>query len=73
MNPADIIQLIQTAIPDAIVQPEGEGCSFKIAVTSTEFAGKTMLQQHQMVNKILAPALASGALHAVTLNTKTPA
>jgi BolA protein len=72
MNPADIIQLIQAAIPDALVQPEGEGCSFKIAVTSHEFAGKTMLQQHQMVNKILAPALASGTLHAVTLNTKTP-
>ncbi|HQT42633.1 MAG TPA: BolA family protein [Halothiobacillus sp.] len=72
MNPVDLIQLIQAAIPDAIVHPEGEGCSFKISVTSREFVGKTLLQQHQMVNKILAPALASGALHAVTLNTQTP-
>lgn len=72
MNPQDIIQQIQAALPDAQVKPEGEGCNFRIEVVSNAFAGKSMLQQHQMVNKILAPAIASGALHAVTLSTRVP-
>ncbi|OZB84203.1 MAG: hypothetical protein B7X28_00900 [Halothiobacillus sp. 13-55-253] len=73
MNSAEIVSMIQNEIPDAEVHPEGEGCNFKITVVSSEFAGKTMLQQHQRVNKILGPSLASGALHAVTLVTRTPA
>ena len=72
MNPAEIVALIQSELPDAEVHPEGEGCNFKITVVSTAFAGKTLLQQHQQVNRILAPSLASGALHAVTLVTRTP-
>lgn len=73
MNPAEIVSMIKSELPDAEVHPEGEGCNFKITVISSEFAGKTMLQQHQRVNKILSPSLASGALHAVTLITRTPA
>ncbi len=72
MNPQAIIDRITTALPDAEVRPEGEGCQFKITVTSTAFAGKTRLAQHQMINKLLADWLASGALHAITLNTRTP-
>ncbi|HUX81214.1 MAG TPA: BolA/IbaG family iron-sulfur metabolism protein [Halothiobacillus sp.] len=72
MNPQDIIQQIQAELPDAQVNPEGEGCNFRIEVISSAFAGKSMLQQHQLVNKILAPAITSGALHAVTLNTRAP-
>ncbi len=71
MNSAEIVSMIQSEIPDAIVHPEGEGCNFKITVRSSEFEGKTMLQQHQRINKILAPHLASGALHAVTLVTRS--
>ena len=52
--------------------PEGEGCQFKITITSSAFAGKTRLAQHQMINKLLADWLASGDLHAITLNTRTP-
>lgn len=72
MNSQDIIQQIQAVLPDAQVSPDGEGCNFRIEVVSSAFAGKSMLQQHQMVNKILAPAITSGALHAVTLNTRAP-
>lgn len=72
MNPQDIIDRITTAIPDAQVTPEGEGCQFKITITSAEFTGKTRLAQHQMINKLLADWLASGALHAITLDTRIP-
>ncbi|WP_407275603.1 BolA family protein [Halothiobacillus sp. DCM-1] len=72
MNAQDIIDRITASLPDAQVIPEGEGCQFKITVTSAAFAGKTRLAQHQMINKLLADWLASGALHAITLNTRTP-
>lgn len=72
MNPQAIIERITAALPDAEVLPEGEGCQFKITVISTAFAGKTRLAQHQMINKLLADWLASGALHAITLDTRAP-
>ncbi|MFO7582208.1 BolA/IbaG family iron-sulfur metabolism protein [Guyparkeria sp.] len=72
MTDNEIIELIQAELPDARVRPDGEGCNFRIAVTSEAFVGKSLLQQHQMLNRILKPALESGALHAVTYDTRTP-
>lgn len=72
MTDNEIIELIQAELPDARVHPEGEGCNFRIAVTSSAFVGKSLLQQHQLLNRILKPALESGELHAVTFDTRTP-
>jgi len=72
MTDQDIIRMIKTELPDAEVRPEGEGCNFRIAVTSSAFSGKTLLQQHQMLNNILKPALESGELHSVSFDTRTP-
>ena len=72
MNPDDLIQRIQHAIPDARVQPSGEGCSFNLHVVSASFAGESLLKRHRRVMAALQDLIASGALHAVTLNTDTP-
>ena len=72
MTDNEIIELIQAELPDARVRPDGEGCNFRIAVTSSAFLGKSLLQQHQILNRILKPALESGDLHAVTYDTRTP-
>lgn len=72
MTPDEIIQRIQAGLPDAEVTPEGEGCNFRIRVVSAAFAGKTLLQQHRLVYALINDAIASGALHAVTLDTRTP-
>ncbi|HER34849.1 MAG: BolA/IbaG family iron-sulfur metabolism protein [Halothiobacillaceae bacterium] len=72
MTDNEIIKLIQAELPDAQVRPDGEGCNFRIAVTSGAFVGKSLLQQHQLLNRILKPALESGDLHAVTFDTRTP-
>ncbi|MFP4155110.1 MAG: BolA family protein [Halothiobacillaceae bacterium] len=72
MNDQEITDLIQKGLPGAEVHPEGEGCSFKITVISEAFAGKSLIEQHRMVNALLAEPLRSGALHAVTLDTRTP-
>ncbi|MEW6445064.1 MAG: BolA family protein [Pseudomonadota bacterium] len=72
MNPEELIQRIQTAIPDADVTPSGEGCSFNLTVVSASFAGETLIKRHRRVMAPLNELIASGALHAVTLKTLTP-
>lgn len=72
MNPNDIIQRIQQAIPDAQVQPSGEGCSFNVRVISASFADESLIKRHRRVMATLNDLIASGALHAVTLQTHTP-
>jgi acid stress-induced BolA-like protein IbaG/YrbA len=72
MNPNELIQRIQSAIPDASVQPSGEGCSFNLKIISPSFAGESLIKRHRRVMATLQDLVASGALHAVTLQTHTP-
>jgi len=72
MTKQEIINLIQQGLPDAQVFLEGEGCNLKITVISPAFANKSLIQQHRMVNELLSEAITSGALHAVTLDTRAP-
>jgi len=72
MTEQEIINLIQQGLPDAQVFLEGEGCNFKITVISPAFADKSLIQQHRMVKELLSEAITSGALHAVTLDTRAP-
>jgi len=72
MTEQEIINLIQQGLPDAQVFLEGEGCNFKITVISPAFANKSLIQQHRMVKELLSEAITSGALHAVTLDTRAP-
>jgi len=46
----------------------GCGAFFEIFVESSEFNGKTLIQQHQMVNEVLKNELRQ--IHGVTLKTK---
>lgn len=72
MTPETIRNMIQAEIPDAQVTTSGEDCSFSIEVTSAEFEGKSPLNRHRMVNSIFKDELESGALHALSIKTKTP-
>ena len=72
MNPNELIQRIQQAIPDAQVQPSGEGCSFNLRIVSASFAGESLIKRHRRIMAVLNDLIASGALHAVTLQTHTP-
>ena len=74
MNQSDIVQMIKEAIPDAEVQIEdlrGDGDHYAAYVRSTEFKGKTRVQQHQMVYKALQGRMGN-ELHALALQTSVP-
>jgi stress-induced morphogen len=75
MNPAEIEALIKEALPDANVTIEdlrGDGDHYAAYVVSNAFAGKTRVQQHQMVYQALKGRMGN-ELHALALQTSIPA
>jgi stress-induced morphogen len=74
MQGPDIERLIRNAFPDAevtVVDLAGDGDHFGARVTSATFAGKSRIQQHQLVYQALKEQL-GGALHALALETIVP-
>ena len=74
MDPAEIVSLIKESIPDADVQIEdlrGDGDHYAAYVVSSAFAGKTRVQQHQMVYAALQGRMGE-ELHALALQTAAP-
>lgn len=61
--PGDVIQL---------ENPQGDGEHYQLLIVSDRFAGKSMVEQHQMVYGALGDAMRS-AVHALALKTFTPA
>ena len=75
MSAPEIEHLIKAGIPDATVEITdlvGDGDHYAAVVVSPVFAGKTKLQQHQLVYKALGSTM-GGALHALQLQTSAPA
>lgn len=71
MDATEIERLIKAAFPDAeiaIKDLAGDGDHFAARVVSAAFAGKTRVQQHQMVYDALGGRM-GGTLHALALTT----
>ena len=74
MDAHDIEAMIKAALPDAIVEIKdlaGDGDHYAATVTSSAFAGKSRVQQHQMVYAALKGNM-GGVLHALALTTSVP-
>ena len=71
---SEIERLIKQDIPDATVEITAladDDDHFAARVISSEFAGKSKVQQHQLVYKALGQTM-GGALHALQLQTRAP-
>ncbi|QKI89737.1 BolA family protein [Thiomicrorhabdus xiamenensis] len=73
MSPETIRQKIQEVLPGSQVETSGADCNFAVVVTSDAFEGKSPLQRHRIVNDIFKADIESGALHALSIKTQTPA
>ena len=73
MEPSQIRDLIQTALPEARVSVEGEGCSFSVVVLSDSFEGMPLVKRQQQVLNAVKEPLSTGVLHAITVKAHTPA
>jgi stress-induced morphogen len=74
MEAHDIEAMIKAALPDATVEIKdlaGDGDHYAATVTSAAFAGKSRVQQHQMVYAALKGNM-GGVLHALALTTSVP-
>ena len=71
MSATEIVELIKQGIPGAEVEMQdlaGDGDHWAATVISPAFAGKTKIQQHQMVYGALGGRM-GGVLHALKLTT----
>ena len=72
MQLKEIESLIKETFPDAIVEIQdlaGDGNNYSATVTSSQFVGKTKIQQHKMVYDSLKGKMGN-ELHALALKTK---
>ncbi|MBD2423683.1 MAG: hypothetical protein RLZZ268_173 [Cyanobacteriota bacterium] len=76
VHPDQVKAAITLAMPDASVEVEdltGGGDHLQVTVVSSAFNGLTRVKQHQLVYGALRQELASEAIHALALQTSTPA
>jgi len=71
VQPEDIKRLIEAGLPGARVQVAGDGQHFEAIIVSGEFAGKSMVAQHQMVYQTLGDKMRA-EIHALSMRTLTP-
>ncbi|MGF1498341.1 MAG: BolA family protein [Elainellaceae cyanobacterium] len=75
VSPDQVKAMIKAGLPDAEVHLQdltGGGDHFQVVVVSSAFAGKRLIQQHQMVYAAVQQAMSSEAIHALSLQTYTP-
>ena len=71
MHEQDIKQLLELNIPDVTVTVTGDGTHFEAVLVSEIFAGKTLVQRHQIVYQALGEKMGTD-IHALSLQTYTP-
>jgi acid stress-induced BolA-like protein IbaG/YrbA len=71
MEPNEIKTLIETGMPGASVEVDGDGTHFEAVIVSDTFIGKTLLDRHKMVYGVLGDAMKE-RIHALSLKTYTP-
>ena len=71
----DVEAMIKTELPDAVVRVEDlkGGDHLEAIVVSSQFEGKSLVKQHQMVYKAVQGPLSTEEIHALALKTYTPA
>lgn len=73
ISPNQIEAMVRAQLPDAEVKVmTNDGEHYEIIVVSSEFQGKRLVQQHQMVYKAIQQEMLSGTIHAMAVKTYTP-
>lgn len=72
-NTDKILLCLETALPEVVFTLSGDGCHFQVSAIGECFVGLRKLQRQKMLNKILAPFIEEGSIHAVNYTLQTPA
>ncbi|MCP4298230.1 MAG: BolA/IbaG family iron-sulfur metabolism protein [Proteobacteria bacterium] len=71
-SPEKVVDKIKQEIPDAeveIYELDGKPDHLSVQVTSNAFKGKSLVEQHQMVNKAVYQDLKDATIHALQIKT----
>ena len=71
VTPEEIKSLIEQNLAQSEVEVSGDGRHFDAVIVCAEFAGKTRIQQHQMVYRALGDKMEE-EIHALSMRTVTP-
>lgn len=72
MQPEEISRLIEAGIPGCTAMVSGpDGTHFEAVIVSEQFAGRSMVQQHQLVYRALGEKMGR-EIHALSMQTLTP-
>ena len=72
MSNAEILSLLEKALPDASIDVQGDGYKYQVNVISATFNGLSKVKRQQAIYKVLNPHIQSGAIHAVNMQLLTP-
>ncbi len=71
VQPDSIKQSIEQGMACELVRVVGDGQHFEAVIVSNEFAGKSLVQQHQVVYRALGDRM-KAEIHALSMKTFTP-
>ena len=75
MQPDEVKKLVEKALPDAqidVTDLTGTFDHFQIKVVSPVFSGKSLIEQHRLVQASVQKALTDERIHAIQIKTSVP-
>lgn len=72
MDSSRIEQILVEQLPDCDITVEGGGGKFQVTAIGEVFAGLNAVKRQQKIYQILNEHIVSGAIHAVSMQLKTP-
>lgn len=72
LDTKDIETLLREAMPDSRLDVQGGDGKYQITVVDRCFEGLNAVRRQQAVYSVLNPHIASGAIHAVSMQLSTP-
>lgn len=75
MKTDEVKQLIEAGIENSeceVMDLTGTGDHFRAVITSSSFAGKSLIEQHKMVYATVTEYMADQRIHALSLKTIIP-
>lgn len=71
MSPQKVKEILAAQFVDAEIHVDGEGAKYAVAIVSDDFSGKRPVARQQLVYAALNEFIASGEIHAVTMQLQT--
>ena len=71
VTPEYVKDLIAAGVACEHLEVSGDGAHFEAVIVSTAFAGKRLVQRHQIVNQALGSQMGN-EIHALSMKTLTP-